>query len=290
MTQPPIKKGAAALQPAPKMKRRALPLRGSQSSEKRPGLKVLYWGPPFSGKTTNALTYPGKLVLNFDPDSGALDGHNENIPVVTIDTWEDFLPWVDMIRARALTAQVQMEPGFEKYKVESLVLDSITGLAARCDVWANKGERNTLRAYGRKLIELDRVFDVIRYCAEQSNDKEHYNIVGTVHEQVNMKTDDKMNSTIDSVTPAISGSFGPKLNKYFSTVLLCRATVPMDTQGQALVGKPSLFYTYSCAIDQYRVGGDRYGSKSGLFRPLPPRMRGGSYDNLMAHWRGEKPK
>ena len=73
--------------------------------------KVVVYGPPGSGKTTFASTFPSVLFLSAE--SGLLSIRDKDIDVVVVDTWEDLGE-----------AFAFLKKGDHKYK--SVVIDSLT--------------------------------------------------------------------------------------------------------------------------------------------------------------------
>src|SRR5574343_1688925 len=73
--------------------------------------KVVLYGPPGSGKTTAAATWPKPLLLSAE--SGLLSVRDKAIDVMAIDQWED-LEWAFAYLKH------------EKHEYLSVVIDSLT--------------------------------------------------------------------------------------------------------------------------------------------------------------------
>src|SRR3990167_6541295 len=100
---------------------------GTKASEGHPRKKVLYWGMPFTGKTTYAKSFPNPFFIYFDPDATTIRSHPSDIPCVYVTTKAMMDALAQDVRHRRLTEVVRSFGGqWADYTVESVIVDSST--------------------------------------------------------------------------------------------------------------------------------------------------------------------
>jgi hypothetical protein len=102
--------------------------------------KVVLYGPPGSGKTTAATTWPEPLFLSAE--SGLLSVRDKNIDVWTIDQWEDLEEAFTFLRQ-----------GEHKYK--SVVIDSLTEVQKKLNEYIVRKFPTVKRGYDDLASESD---------------------------------------------------------------------------------------------------------------------------------------
>ncbi len=104
-------------------------IKSTKALEKNPKVNMLLYGPPGSGKTTIAGTFPKPLYLNIEAGVNTLLG--KDIDFVDIDKWDDL--------KEVYNALLQGD-----LKYESVVIDSVTELMKKRSLEI-QGNRESLR-------------------------------------------------------------------------------------------------------------------------------------------------
>ena len=273
-TNQPPKPGA---RPAPT--RRPLPIRSSKLAKR--GRSVLYIGKNATGKTLRALSWPGPLILQFDPERETADNYETELPIIEVSdwsTWEQLI--LPVLGSRQRTQEAIADFGFPDYQVQTVVVDSYTGLDQMCETEMRKREpTNNQRMYGEKLLALRETQRILSALTQLSEDTAPWNLVGCVHEQVDMTTievNGKFKEVTDDIRASISGRFGKHFFGHWGTILWCMVDVPTTRDGELIRGKSANYYCRTDPIDQWRRGVDRAGK-------LPAKVAG-DYADLMSYW------
>lgn len=181
---------------------------------------VLIYGPPITGKTTGARTFPAPYIVDFD----------NNLPVGTpnvIPMWDD--NFVDKIRPRMakevanrrdVLLVVLSDLAHTLPADTTIIIDSLT----RIETWYNAQEKFEPQPRGKsgeldghaqfraRLNYFDCLFTMLVGCAS--------NVVFIGHQQ--QERNDK-GDIIGQIKPALMGQIGEKLPGYFPIVLqACR--------------------------------------------------------------------
>ena len=187
---------------------------------------ALIYGPPVSGKTTGALTFPSPVIIDID--------HNlrPGIPNV-IPLWDD--AFVDKIKPR-------INPAFPANRRDALLLiladlarslpadhtiivDSLT----RLETWYNTqeslepkprskktGEEDGFEMFRKRLTYFEALFTMFTNCAA--------NVVMLVHQQQDR---DEKGQVTGQIKPSLQGQIGEKMPGYFPIVMQAvRKTAP----------------------------------------------------------------
>jgi hypothetical protein len=102
--------------------------------------KVVLYGPPGSGKTTAAATWPKPLFLSAE--SGLLSIRDKAIDVWTIDKWEDLEGAFAYLK-------------HEKHEYLSVVIDSLTEVQKKLNEYIVRAFPNVKRGYTDLVSESD---------------------------------------------------------------------------------------------------------------------------------------
>jgi hypothetical protein len=102
--------------------------------------KVVLYGPPGSGKTTAAATWPKPLFLSAE--SGLLSIRDKAIDVWTIDQWEDLEGAFKFLK-------------HEKHEYLSVVIDSLTEVQKKLNEYIVRAFPNVKRGYTDLVSESD---------------------------------------------------------------------------------------------------------------------------------------
>jgi phage nucleotide-binding protein len=116
-------------------------IRSTKDLEKNPKVNMLLYGPPGSGKTTIAGTFPKPLYLNIEAGVNTLMG--EDIDFVDINEWED----VKEVYNALLEGDLEYE---------SVIIDSVTELMKKRSLEI-QGSRQSLRIqdWGTLIREIE---------------------------------------------------------------------------------------------------------------------------------------
>jgi hypothetical protein len=102
--------------------------------------KVVLYGPPGSGKTTAAATWPKPLFLSAE--SGLLSVRDKAIDVMTIDQWEDLEGAFAYLK-------------HEKHEYLSVVIDSLTEVQKKLNEYIVRAFPGVKRGYNGLVSESD---------------------------------------------------------------------------------------------------------------------------------------
>jgi len=266
--------------PRPAPQRRALPVRSNKLQ--KGGRSVLYIGANATGKTLRSLSWPGVVLLQFDPEQQRASSLDEEIPVVDIPSWDLCEQLIaPSLKSRQRFQEMIQEQGFPDYEIKTLVVDSYTGLDEMCET--------TMRArYSKKFDMFDEKRLALREFQQtlgdltrpRLNELPPWNLIGCVHERVDTvsikDSDGTFKEVTDGIRASISGQFGKRFFSYWGVVLWCMIDVPTTQTGEIIRGKKPTYYCRTDPIDQWRKGVDRAGK-------LPSRVAG-DYADLMSYW------
>lgn len=178
---------------------------------------ALIYGPPVSGKTTGARTFPNPVIIDID--------HNlpEGVPNV-IPLWDD--AFVDKIKPR-------LNPTFPANRRDALliilsdlarslpadhtiIVDSLT----RLETWFNtqesiepkprskQGAEDGFEMFRKRLTYFEALFTMFTNCAS--------NVVMLVHQQQDR---DDTGKVTGQIKPSLQGQIGEKMPGYFPIVM-----------------------------------------------------------------------
>lgn len=102
--------------------------------------KVVLYGPPGSGKTTAAATWPKPLFLSAE--SGLLSVRDQAIDVWTIDQWEDLEQAFAYLK-------------HEAHGYQSVIIDSLTEVQKKLNEYIVRAFPNVKRGYNDLVSESD---------------------------------------------------------------------------------------------------------------------------------------
>lgn len=178
---------------------------------------VLIYGPPVSGKTTGARTFPNPYIVDFD---GNLPPGTPNV----IPMWDD--AFVDSLKPRPnpnwpacrmdLLLILYTDLARNLPAGSTIITDSLTRIetwynieeAARPPILSEKGKVDTRAMWGIRLKYFDTLFTTLTTCAA--------NVVFISHQQSDR---DEKGNVIQQLRPSLMGQIGEKLPGYFPTVL-----------------------------------------------------------------------
>ena len=178
---------------------------------------VLLYGPPVSGKTTGALTFPNPVIIDVDHNLPA------GLPNV-IPLWDD--KFVDGIKPRVNPAVANRRDALliilsdlaKSLPAEcTIVVDSLT----RVETWFNTqeslepkprsaktGAEDGFEMFRKRLTYFEVLFTMFTNCAA--------NVVMIVHQQQDR---DEKGAVTGQIKPALQGQIGEKMPGYFPIVL-----------------------------------------------------------------------
>lgn len=189
---------------------------------------ALIYGPPITGKTTGARTFPNPHIIDFD----------NNLPPGTpnvVEMWNDEV--VDKIKSRKVKdvanrmdalLVVASDLGHALPENSTIIIDSLT----RVESWVNiqekyepqprsnkTGEIDGHAVWRARLNYFDTLFTTLVGCAA--------NVIFISHQQQDRN---EKGEIVGQIRPALMGQIGEKLPGYFQTVMqACRQKNP-DTK------------------------------------------------------------
>lgn len=246
-----------------------------QSTNTAPEGKItcLVQGPPKTGKTHFAASFPRPLFIYFDPN------------LATIQKFPD----IQFIRPKdyaELATKILPAVQNRLLDCDTIVLDSASFLSDML-VKHEKGSRAKLDFGGWGLV-LDRMTHTVSVLMDAAlplpnkPDARSYNIVVTVHE----RTDTDEDGRIQSVTPSIQGQFRNNVARFFNTVFISKYITTIETPPAVPGTPPTAKRVNKCQLhtvppDNWRACGDGVGG--GKYKTLPP-IIDNTYEALMAAW------
>ena len=267
---------ASTLRPSPI----ALP-RARTAADEALGLSILYIGPPKSGKTTCALSFPDPFVFYFEPNLAGLRASNPTPPYLLVD---------DMKPEPIAALQQQILPAIAAGRigeltdrpVKTLVFDSLTVLLGEHLSKKIRGAKDALKGFDD--------FGMFLYAAENLISgqltplcRRGFNVVATVHLAEYGGGDEP-----STRRPSIPGNFRNILCSRFDAVLLTGSELaarkvrgPNGTE--SVVREPDYFVQTINPDRSYEGIGDGLGRTGGHFRTLPPKLDG-RYPSLATAW------
>lgn len=253
---------------------------GTKASEGHPRKKILFWGEPFTGKTTYAKSFPNPFFIYFDPDSTTIRSHPTEIPCVYVTSKAMMDAVVRDVRDRKLTEVVRsFGPQWADYKVESVVLDSSTFQDSIIEEWLDATDVKGINRWDVKKHAYREFYSDLCAGAEFKAGAEQYWVIVTAHEAIKR---DKEGDII-AVTTCITGGFDKILPQYMDTVIFCQVEVPANADGKALA-LPPRYICRTAPPDKYRKCGAR-----GVVK-LPPVLENGAFFSELQKFWGAEPK
>lgn len=269
-----------------------LGLVSSHSETGRAGVKFGLWGAGLSGKTSHALSFPGTLVLNFDPTTSTLTGQPYAVPYIQVRDYRHMLALAVVAENRQLSDLVRTMPGFADYRVRNLIIDSSTFQGHMIEEWldtqtfaSKRGADDTRARYQEKLRVLNRFGRSMDKAAEYRAGKEQYSIITTIHEKVQL--DEKGNIT--NIKADISGDYNRLIFQHNDINLFCELVTNAASDGRAIANtRPTAVVWTIPPTKWHNVVNDRLGGK-GRYKLLPPKMElradgPGLWPELCKHW------
>lgn len=182
----------------------------------QPQIRLLIMGPPCSGKTWAAATFPNPIYIDLDGSSTSVKFVNPNaliIPFCQDSVWKQYNP--KSIADAFKVFLFSEAPKFDES--QTLVVDSLSAIEdgyhkgmQDFPILNGKGEENSLAVWGKKLDyfrDIHTAFKSLR-C----------NVVVTAH--IREIRDDKTGTLLKKIGPSLTGSFADKLNSYYTDVFL----------------------------------------------------------------------
>lgn len=230
------------------------------------GRLVLYKGLAGTGKTFNALTWPGPIVVGYTEKNletvRTMAKLRGDVKVYALDSWKTYADeFVPAVAARTLTAS-------------TIILDSMDFLAKM--MWDDiKGSKSglSMQDFGVGLGRLTSTTTMLTSASAPKSGHPGYNVIVTVHLKDVME-----NESLVRVSPSIMGQFKDDLEDYFDYVLLCEAQsgseIVKDAKGVATTQLTKNYFVYTIPPDRYNTckGGN-----------LPAKLSG-TYPSLNEHW------
>ena len=262
----------------------SLPTARRTDSDRELKFSVLYQGPPKSGKTHCAVSWPDPLVLYTETNRATLEKH-PGVRYLLPPDWDNdinkleirILPELEHRRAHHLVGLPELSSA-----VQTIVLDSMTVALAdiQRDIQGAK-DKMTMNDFGRFLVRGESFVRRLVELTQPRGDHPGYNVVMTVHERD--VTDDA--GGLVKMAPAIMGQLKDLVSRFFDTVLICEAAteykVETSSNGPAVRVPTTVHRVWSVPPDVYHVCGDGVGG--GRLQTLPPNLDG-TYASLSKAW------
>lgn len=219
----------------------------TSNMDQRARFSILLQGESGSGKTHFMMTCPSPLVLVWDLN---LATHHkfDGMPYVVVKSWaemEDF--WLDAIKQRRLTEVVQ---GFQRpdgtkpfgtYRVETLCLDTLTGLGNQIQMELSEGHAKlgSRDKWDEYYSRFHRLLDAAVGATSVDNahpEREVYYVVAGIHEEPIYESQGESKRLI-GYKPTIAGKMANSGQIYtnFSTHLFMETVETM--QGTSKVSR-----------------------------------------------------
>jgi AAA domain len=275
----------------------ALPKARNTADTPVPCISVLFIGPPKSGKSTCALSFPAPLVLDFGSNLAALMG-SDNIAYLKgsdlgatsgeiIRSLEQLvIPAIANGRVQEITDQ----------PVKTVVFEDLTYLLGEHLGKVVRGAKDTLSGFEDYGTFLHKAENLILKMTDLVH--HGFNVVATCHlaetggDDIMQKDSNgkwvKVGSKPVERRPAIPGRFREILCARFDAALLteCHLTVVTAKNDKGVVEAQKIpeYFVWSINPDSTYEGiGQGLGREGGKFKPLPPKLDG-RYASLAKAW------
>ena len=277
-----------------------LPKAHQTADIKRAPTSVLYVGPPKSGKTTCALSWPRPLVIDFGSNLSGLSGSVENIPYLLSkylgSTSEAVINTLTMRLLPALQAGRIHEIAEPEQPVETIVFEDLTYLLGEHLDRMVRGAKEALSGFDDYGTFLHRAENIIVQMTDLT--RAGFHVVATIHlgeeggkdimERDNRGRWQKVGSTPTKRRPIVPGKFREIISGKFENVLLTQRhmskRVQPNAQGVAEAVDVAEYYVYTINPDSTYEGiGEGFGRPGGRYKPLPSKLDG-RYPSLARAW------
>lgn len=240
---------------------------------------VLYQGPPKSGKTHCALSWPNPGVLYTETNLATARKLVDEGRILLPHRWNQDVNELELKIIPKLEARKADE--VFGHPVDTIVLDSMTEALAMVqrDIQGSK-EKMSINDFGRFLVRGETLVRRLIALAQPQGQHPGYHVVMTVHERD--VTDDA--GGLVRVTPAIMGQLKDLVARFFDTVLVCEAHVEtkMENTPTGSIRTRTIDYrVWSVPPDDYHTCGDGVGG--GRLKRLPASLDG-TYPTLAKAW------
>lgn len=198
-------------------------------------IRVVIQGPPFSGKTTAALTFPNPVVLSFDRKVSA-HKHRDDVVVVPFYSPEfvDSLvkrpsPITPTNRKEALIKWLESE-GLNITPEQTLIIDNCSEVEKSFHVWFDNnkhlaitkdGDFNQYKEWDLKIDYFDSLHTALKAC--------HCHVVFIAHETPQRN---KKGELTGKNKPLLSGQSGDKLGGNFTDYFRATTITKPTTEDQ----------------------------------------------------------
>lgn len=277
---------------APKPAAPALPKARDAAPSAVPVTSVLYIGPPKSGKTTCALSWPDPFVFDFGSNLAGLHGQLVIPPHILGkdlgDTSAAILAKLEQLVLPAIAngriAEMTDRP------VRTIVFEDLTYLFSEHLDKAVRGPKEALSGFDDYGTFLHKAENLTLRMTDLT--LAGFNVVATVHlgeeggKDIMQKVNDKwekVGSTPIKRRPIIPGKFRDILCGRFENALLTQRHISKQIIKGAAADVVE-FYVYTINPDTTYEGiGEGFGRPGGRFKPLPPKTDG-RYPQLAKAW------
>jgi len=256
-------------------------------------ISACYLGYPHTGKTRWSCTWPGAVVIHFDPGAPST-AMRAGVPVLPVVSWKQFEQRVvPAILDRRIDTLVHQDPRFTNYDVQTLVFDSGTYAAQMLEdelgIRGNLGMKGTdsdaPRYTGFKVQFRQRFQSLVAVTKRPLG--QGYNVICNFHLSEKREGAD---AKVIGHALAVVGELKAQVAGWFDLVVRChRRPVLKQEPGKGVV-KDAFgdFYITTTPTDEggTLVINDRVWGRPGYPNRLPAEMPG-DYPSLMAAWKGE---
>lgn len=239
------------------------------------GLKGCYQGPPMSGKSDRAATWPAPVFIQHDPDARTVLKKTPRVPVLYLPVERIHQEVLPAIRTRTIDELVHRivdpdtgEYPFKDYVTRTIVWDSWTFYAANVLQLCPAGSTSNKHEPWQKLLDRCRITaNILNNATVPDAQGRWYHYVATIHEEDLV---DPTDGKVVEVWPTLQGKFANEFFANFSFIFQTEVVGP----GQ---------YTVRTRPTKLRPRmGDRVGG--GGLGVLPAECAG-DYETLMKAWK-----
>lgn len=258
-----------------------------------PAVSVLYIGPPKSGKTTCALSYPKPFVLYFEENKAGLIGTHDLRYLTVADMQPEPIAALQQIILPTI-ARGGIGDIVGDFEPRTIVFDSLTELFGTHMSRAVRGAKESLKGFDDFATFLYRSENfLVNHVLPLT--RLGFNVVATCHiadiggEPIMQKVGEKWEQVGREPLyrrPAIPGRFRDLLCSRFDAVFLTSSELVAERNDKGTVTGRQVESYYVSTINPdrtYEGIGDGLGKEGGRFRKLPPRIDG-RYPALAKAW------